>query len=117
MVTAITPAARTVIRVIRNPWRIPTIPGRRKRNNQGFDTDAENVLKQNTHEKTHQAAFTQSVRREIAATASPAAQDHAISRNVWHSSRKKPNTSAAERTPYSQKPANGSRVVASKSEI
>jgi uncharacterized protein YndB with AHSA1/START domain len=37
MVTAITPAARTVIRVFRNRWRIPTIPGRRKRNNQGFD--------------------------------------------------------------------------------
>jgi hypothetical protein len=68
LVTAITPAARTVIRVFRNPWRIPTIPGRRKRNNQGFDTGGQNVLKQNTHEKTHKAALTQSVRREIAPT-------------------------------------------------
>jgi hypothetical protein len=74
MVTAITPAARTVIRVFRNPWRFPTIPGRRKRNNQGLDTGGQNVLKQNTHEKTHKAAFTQSVRREIAPTTSPAAR-------------------------------------------
>jgi hypothetical protein len=50
IVTAIAPAARTVIRVFRNPWRIPTI-GRRKRNNQGFDTGGQNVLKQNTQSR------------------------------------------------------------------